>query len=588
MKQLTFFILFFYCFWIWGNDTYNFSLNLQDTTLNNKIKYYFLMIENSISTGIRLGTNSAINIEFENFADNALTLNCQDDYLSNFSYPDISNHTIYVNNQILELIDADFISQRNKHCSYANLLIKSLEQSILALKNASDLSTPYSKDHKKQIQRCRLDVLSNTKNGFYKPTIAGCQEVIDYDNKKIKYKRFKKVYEKRLLYSTEASKIVVDPTSLTKEGLQKFNICSHPHQPDLYTTRNLPVKILGFAIVYMAPAFNSSQFGHVAERYIYCIENRMVDTLYEFGQFRPSNLNDFKNRYRENLNFLSEDSNQLIPSDEAYAISLLKKNYIQPQSNPASYQVYGKMQMENNRDIVEVWLNINPLLIYENYLISLRQYKKQKELVKNRNLDDWPDYDLFNNNCTHQVREKLNNIGGEFLINNFDGFLPGFIYNFLKKKKVGKIIFYPAQKTLRQYQMLNIGKSINFENITFISSSIDQGQNQFMLIQPDFRGSSGFFLNRSAGIINFFSALAETTWGLVTSPASLFNNSEKLGVGSIKNGLKNSLFSLSEFFGIVRMRYPEPTSIKPEEMNYLLNILPHKEPAVLGYLYSKI
>ena len=245
------------------------------------------------------------------------------------------------------------------------------------------------------------------------------------------------------------------------------------------------------------------------------------------------------------------------------------------------------MQLENNRDIIEVWLDIDPLLIYKNYLISLRLYKKQKELIKTRNLVDWPDYDLFNNNCTHPVREKLNYIGGELSIDNFDGFLPSFIYNFLKKKKVDKIIFYPAQKTLRQYQMLNIGKSLNFENITFLSSSIDQGQNKFMLIQPDFQGYIGFFLNRGAGMVNFFSALMETTWGLVTSPASLFNNSKELGVNSIKKGLKNSLFSLSEFFGIVRMRYPEPTTITPNEMDYLLNILPHKEPAVLGYLYSK-
>ncbi|OFZ45921.1 MAG: hypothetical protein A2381_19510 [Bdellovibrionales bacterium RIFOXYB1_FULL_37_110] len=587
MKHLTISIVFFYCFCICGNATYNFSLNLQDKKLDSKIKYYFLMMENSISSGIRLGTNKIINIEFEKFTDNHLTLNCHEDNLSNFSYPDLNSLTVYVNQDVLELIESDFISQRNKDCSYTDLLVKSLERSILTFKNASDLSTPYSKERKKQVNRCRLDVLDNSQNGVYQPTIAGCQELIDYDNKKIKYKRIQAVYKKKLFYSTKASKIVVDPSSLTKDGLLKFNVCSQSYQPDLYTSTNLPVKILGFAIVYMTPAFNSSQFGHVAERYIYCVENRMVDTLYEFSQFRPINLNDFKIRYREDLNFLPQDSNQLSPSDETFLISLLKKNYIQTQSNPASYQGYGKMQLENNRDIIEVWLDIDPLLIYKNYLISLRLYKKQKELIKTRNLVDWPDYDLFNNNCTHPVREKLNYIGGELSIDNFDGFLPSFIYNFLKKKKVDKIIFYPAQKTLRQYQMLNIGKSLNFENITFLSSSIDQGQNKFMLIQPDFQGYIGFFLNRGAGMVNFFSALMETTWGLVTSPASLFNNSKELGVNSIKKGLKNSLFSLSEFFGIVRMRYPEPTTITPNEMDYLLNILPHKEPAVLGYLYSK-
>ncbi|OFZ22048.1 MAG: hypothetical protein A2202_00800 [Bdellovibrionales bacterium RIFOXYA1_FULL_36_14] len=587
MKQLIFFILLFYCVGILGKETYNFSLNLQDQNLDKKIKYYFLMIENSISNGIRLGTNQIINIEFEKFNHDPLTLNCQENYLSHLTYPDLSNPTIYINQDILRLIESDFISQRNKNCSYSEILIKSLEQSIMTLQNAADLSVPYSKKRKKQVQRCRLDELNNSKQGVYKPTLANCQEIINYDNKKIKYKRFKKIYVKKLLYSTDASKIVVDPSSLSKEGLQKFNVCAQSYQPDLYTTQNLPVKILGFAIVYMAPAFSSSQFGHVAERYIYCVENRMVDTLYEFGQFRPTNLNDFKDRYRENLDFLSEGSNKLTESDEAFMISLLKKNYIQPRSNPASYQVYGKMQLENNRDIIEVWLNVDPLLIYENYLMSLRLYKKQKELVKNRNSVDWPNYDLFHSNCTHPVREKLNHIGGEFSISNFDGFLPSFIYNFLKKKKVAKIIFYPAQKTLRRYQMLDIGKSINFENITFLSSTIDQGQNKFMLIQPDFKGGSGFFLNRGAGIVNFFSALTETTWGVITSPASLFTNSNELGLNSIKSGLKNSLFSLSEFFGIVRMRFPEPTAIRQDEMNYLLNVLPHKEPAILSYLYNK-
>ena len=344
------------------------------------------MIENSISGGIRLGTNQIINIEFEKFNDEPLTLDCHEDYLSRFAYPDLSSPTIYVNQDILRLIESDLISQRNKNCSYSDILIKSLEQSIMTFKNASDLSAPYSKKRKKQVQRCRMDELNNSKNGFYKPPLADCQEIIDYDNKKIKYKRFKKVYVKRLLYSTDSSKIVVDPSSLSKEGLQKFNVCSQPYQSDLYTAQNLPVKILGFAIVFMAPAFSSSQFGHVAERYIYCVENRMVDTLYEFGQFRPTNLNDFKNRYRSDLDFLSEDSNKLTPTDETFMISLLKKNYIQPRSNPASYQVYGKMQLKNNRDIIEVWLNINPLLIYDNYLITLHLYKKQKELVKNRNM----------------------------------------------------------------------------------------------------------------------------------------------------------------------------------------------------------
>jgi len=85
------------------------------------------MMENSISSGIRLGTNKIINIEFEKFTDNHLTLNCHEDNLSNFSYPDLNSLTVYVNQDVLELIESDFISQRNKDCSYTDLLVKSLE-----------------------------------------------------------------------------------------------------------------------------------------------------------------------------------------------------------------------------------------------------------------------------------------------------------------------------------------------------------------------------------------------------------------------------------------------------------------------------
>ena len=36
--------------------------------------------------------------------------------------------------------------------------------------------------------------------------------------------------------------------------------------------------------VFMSPGFNTSIVGHVAERYIYCLDNKLMDLLFDYSQ----------------------------------------------------------------------------------------------------------------------------------------------------------------------------------------------------------------------------------------------------------------------------------------------------------------
>lgn len=558
---------------------YQFALKASNPNLNTKVNHYLNFIETSLSAGIRFGTNRAIQVKFQKFQGEKLTLNCDDKYLDNFSYPNIFADTIILNSDILRLINDGMISQRNKHCSYNGLIIKSIENSIVKTKHGDDLSLPYSDQMKRKVWKCRDQLKREEKDQHIFRPIKGCQEIVKRDNRKKSLKRLKYRREAQLLHNTDRDKIVVDPTTFSIEGLRPYNVCNRPHEPDLYTPiGNKPIKFLGYAITYMSPSFYPSQFGHVGERYIYCVGRRMVDVTFEHVQLNPNNEQEFKKKYYQYL----DTSQDLSP----FINAIMGKKYVRFVQNAASIKEYGSQQFAKNRDIIEVWLDVDPKTAYKSYMKSYKIYKQQKEYIKNMDVDGWPDYKVFSDNCTHPIREKLNDLGGEYAISDFDGMLPSFIYNFLKTKKVDRIILYPSQRTMRLLKMLNTGTSTAFENVTFLMDTANNS-NEFVLIYPEYSGFTGFFMNRIASVINLASGLVETVWGVVTSPLSLFTDSDNVGVDRIGSGLKNSASSLTEFFGVARNRFPETTNWTEEELSYIKNIIPFKEPVVLEYLFTK-
>ena len=96
-KVLLSLLLFATIFSSQARTKYEFSLIPVDQSLDKQINYYLEFLESSISSGIRLGTNKPIKIEFKHFGNNPLELNCNEEYLREISTPIYGGNTIFLN-----------------------------------------------------------------------------------------------------------------------------------------------------------------------------------------------------------------------------------------------------------------------------------------------------------------------------------------------------------------------------------------------------------------------------------------------------------------------------------------------------------
>ena len=340
------------------------------------------------------------------------------------------------------------------------------------------------------------------------------------------------------------------------------------------------------AITYMAPGYTTSVAGHVAERYIYCLEDKLMDIMFEYTQMTVSELANMKSVYKKHLDKVNDD----------YIRRQEGKIYMKVRTNPATtaQEGYGFAQYHTNRDIIEVWPKMNEAETYDGLQVALQNYKKQgkdfSEMV------DLEDYSLLNNNCTHPIRERLNRLGGEYEINNAVGFNPIWIFGFLRKKNAHKVIVYPSQRTLRKMKMLEKGQSVFWENATFWSMSShgrDGLAGASMVIYPETHGLlKSVLFKPAAAAVNFTAATLETLYGILTTPLKwlskvpgfkwLDSKRDHLGLG-----IKGMSLSLVEMTGF-RMRYPKPGPWSPEEEQYLYEELPEVEPKILDFLLERV
>lgn len=467
-------------------------------------------------------------------------------------------------------------------------ILAALEVELLKIPGSDDLERSYTKQEVKDIDHCYLKRKAGNKGKrfrnfrFSKEMKERCEQLDELKEKRRKLEWYTYKVDS-MLYKT---KMEFDATSLTDQSLKRFNICKKDYKPTKINSKGKRIKALGMAIVYMAPGYTTSVAGHVAERYIYCLEDKLMDIMFEYTQMTTGEIDNMRSVYKKHLDKV----------DDSYIERQEGKIYMKLRTNPATTapEGYGFAQFHTNRDIIEVWPKMSEEDVYEGLQVSLNHYKKQgKDFSEGK---DFEDYSLLSNNCTHPIRERLNHLGGEYEINDTTGFNPIWIFGFLKKKTAEKVIIYPSQRTLRKMKMLEEGKSLFWENASFWSKASNgkdglAGSN--MILYPETHGLlKSIIYKPTAAAVNLTAAVIETLYGVLTTPLKwlakipgfkwLAPKRDHLGMG-IK-GISLSLVELTGF----RMRYPRPAPWTKEEERYLFEELPHTEPKILDFLLERV
>lgn len=538
-----------------------------------RINGYFNKIDTDIRAGIRFGVDRLIDIEFE----------------PSTSLVKRRDGKIIIDSKVKESILSYKTRDRKDGISLRDHLLRRLEQELLKLEGADDMERAFTLQEVKDIDHCYLKRKAGNRgkglrNFRLHPAMKKrCEELDELKERR----RNLEWYNTKVSNLAYRVKLEFDPTSLTDQTLKKYNICNRPYKPTKINSKGKRVKALGMAIIYMAPGYDTSVAGHVAERYVYCLENKLMDIMFEYTQMTAGELQNMKSVYKKYAEGASED----------YIKSLEGKIYMKIRTNPASTATegYGFFQYYNNRDIIEVWPKSTEMETYDGLQVALQNYKKQKEHFINRT--PFEDYSLLDNNCTHPIRDRLEKInGGEYDLSNVVAFNPIWLFGALKKKNAEKMIIYPSQRMLRKMRMLEKGHSLFWENSTFWSKASEgtEGLNGAnMLIYPETHGLLKSVLYRpAAAAINFTAATLETLYGILTTPLKwlakipgfkwLEPKRDHLGLG-----IKGMALSVVEFTGF-RLRYPKATPWTEEEEAYLFEELPESEPKVLDFLLEKV
>src|SRR5690606_2273681 len=147
-----------------------------------------------------------------------------------------------------------------KHCSLHQALIKSLEKSLTSLPGGDNLGRRLSREELRDIDACDIEekrhgVLTFRGNPSKRKK---CQEIKVLRDRRRRFESYshqvKNVFYKK--------KMEFDPTSLTDQNLQRFDLCSYDYRPTKIMSNGKRIKVLGMAIVYMPPGYNTSVMGH--------------------------------------------------------------------------------------------------------------------------------------------------------------------------------------------------------------------------------------------------------------------------------------------------------------------------------------
>lgn len=551
----------------------------------NRLQGFFQSIESELRDGVTFGVDRVVNVKFENFGVTPEAL-CNGknhaDYLRVEGRDQIS-----INDQFkARILGFSTFEGEDGQCTLRRNFIQALETELLKLEFVRDLDRDWSKSEKRALNICNDHWYEYGNRWFPEQPIyrQQCEFFFDLRDRRKDLKKYKRKV-KRLLYNS--SKLEFDPSSFSDMDLRRYNICARDYKPTKILENGTRMKMLGMAIVYMSPGFQTSQAGHVAERYIYCKDSELVDILFEYTQMTEEELENTKTVYARYLPGISDD----------YLKSLVETIYIKVRSHPGSNRMegYGFHQLYLNRDIAEVWPKVSENEIYEGLQVSLQHYREQGEKFKNR--ESFEPYSLLKNNCTHPIRERLNKFGGEYTIDNLTGFNPIWIFNFLKKKTADRMIIYPSQRLMRKMEMLEMGKSMFWENTTFWSKASDGRRGLgpgFMVFYPEMHGPLKHLLKPAMGAVNIAASVVQTVVGILQTPLKLlskvpgFKWLEPATRGhNLAYGLRGITMHMPELVGF-RLRYPMPTPWTPEELEFIDEVLPNHDPKIVNYLMEKV
>lgn len=550
-----------------------------------QINAYFNKIDNKLSNGIRFGVDKLVNLKFK--SEKSLLLDPACENFQAEDYIEIQDEeTFLINGSIKDMILDHSIRKKMGTCSHQDLLVKAMEQQLLSLPGAHDLKRKFTRDEKKLINTCHeFRRRREVRRLRFNPTLSEkCKATDQLLRKRVALKRYENDV-RSLLYN---AKVEFDATSFSDTKLQRYQICKTDYKPTKVLKNGKRIKMLGMAIVYMAPGYTTSVAGHVAERYVYCLDNELKDLMFEYTQMTEEETNDVRYVYDEQSEGVSQD----------YIKSLVGSIYIKVKHDVANNELngYGFVQFHTNRDVIEVWPKYSQDEMFDGLQTSLKEFKKQKQRYIDR--EAFPAYSVLNNNCTHPIRERLRKYaGGELEIDNLRGMVPIWIFGFLKNQNVDKLVLYPSQRLLRKYKMMEKGKSLFWENTTFWSRASKGAENHSTLIlYPDHHGFlKRLILNPVYGVFNLTASILQSTLGVLKMPLKWLSKlpgfkwmePKKDPKTDIALGFQGVQLSFSEMFG-VRLRYPSATEWSEEEKTYIFTELPHQEPAIVDYLYEKV
>lgn len=551
-------------------------------TYGNFLRNIDLKVKNSI----RFGVDKALEVRFVDFGKSDLNLSC--DKSARDSYVRVSEEgRIEFNEKLKLIVVTKKLKDRVDGCSHESALVKALEKGLLNIKGAEDLTRTFTKKERKKIVYCENEIKRKGRIAFRsnRTMKVECARLADIKDRR---RRFE-LYEYKINKILYRKKMEFDTTSFTTQTLEKYNICKRDYKPTLITPSGKKIKMLGMAIIYMPPGFNTSVMGHIAERYVYCKDDRLMDFFFEYTQMTTGELANAEEQYSKYRDLV----------DREYLDSLVGKIYMKMERNPAKMSLngYGFRQFYANKDVIEIWPTISEQESYDGLKVSIEKWKDQSNRYKNK--EPFEEYSLLNNNCTHPVRERLNKFAGDYDINKLQGLTPINIFGFIKNKSADRFIIYPGQRTLRKYKMLEKGESLFWENTTLWSQASEGSNGRgegWMLLYPETHGFlNGLITNRVYGVVNLTGGVLQTLYGILTSPLNWLAKlpgfkflKSKKRERHLANGIKSIGMSLAEIIPGLEMRYPRALEWTPEEVEFIHEELPHREPKILDYLMDKV
>ncbi len=379
----------------------------------------------------------------------------------------------------------------------------------------------------------------------------------------------------------------VDPSTFKSQDFGDFErICMTDYTATALTSKGKKIKMLGVAFVNFDRAEGPSAWGHVAERFLYCVGDEFRDDLFEYLPLRENLLEvidfDLQRRFGIALSSLSPE----------YVKSLLSSHYASYTSFPfQSY--YQLVQRDENRTIFEVWMKTSEQNMYEMFRRNTGRLNEQLKSVRDQK--PLPHYNLITNNCATLVSQDFEIINPAYLA-KFHGPLltPSFMFKYIKKLDVERIVIYPSQRLFRLMQMKERGESTFLENFApFSKASKGALRSGWVFFYPESQSRwKQLMLKPLGGVLNSGAAIVETVWGFLTLPLNLLGripafkklHSQERGGYRIKSGLSNLMWSFAEIMTL-RVRYEKATPWTEDELKFLQGF--EQTTALLEFMRAK-